>query len=82
MALAGRRQGIVNELENGTITGECSKIRFRRLHVPLCGIFEPNSGYIASYHICVKDFGEIKFICLHVHLGHPMLRKVAEKTEM
>ena len=27
----------------------CLKIHFRHLHVPLCGIFAPNSGYIAHY---------------------------------
>ena len=25
------------------------KIHFRHLHAPLCGIFVPNSGYIARY---------------------------------
>ncbi|WP_346344978.1 DUF6783 domain-containing protein [Clostridium sp. MCC353] len=25
------------------------KIHFRHLHAPLCGIFGPNSGYIARY---------------------------------
>ncbi|WP_346344979.1 DUF6783 domain-containing protein [Clostridium sp. MCC353] len=33
----------------------CLKIHFRHLRVPLCGIFAPNSGYIARYAPFIRD---------------------------
>ncbi|WP_394924852.1 DUF6783 domain-containing protein [uncultured Robinsoniella sp.] len=33
----------------------CLKIHFRHLHAPLCGIFVPNSGYVARYAPFIRD---------------------------
>ncbi|WP_394914266.1 DUF6783 domain-containing protein [Robinsoniella sp.] len=33
----------------------CLKIHSRHLHVPLCGIFAPNSGYVARYVPFIRD---------------------------
>ncbi|WP_394918717.1 DUF6783 domain-containing protein, partial [uncultured Robinsoniella sp.] len=31
------------------------KIHSRHLHAPLCGIFAPNSGYVARYTPFIRD---------------------------
>ncbi|WP_394921265.1 DUF6783 domain-containing protein, partial [uncultured Robinsoniella sp.] len=33
----------------------CLKIHSCHLHTPLCGIFAPNSGYIARYAPFIRD---------------------------
>ncbi|MHA9742244.1 DUF6783 domain-containing protein [Robinsoniella peoriensis] len=33
----------------------CLKIHSRHLHAPLCGIFAPNSGYVARYAPFIRD---------------------------
>ncbi|WP_394917568.1 DUF6783 domain-containing protein, partial [uncultured Robinsoniella sp.] len=33
----------------------CLKIHSRHLHAPLCGIFSPNSGYVARYAPFIRD---------------------------
>ncbi|WP_394926343.1 DUF6783 domain-containing protein [uncultured Robinsoniella sp.] len=37
------------------ITRACFKIHSRHLHAPLCGIFAPNSGYVARYVPFIRD---------------------------
>ncbi|WP_394913916.1 DUF6783 domain-containing protein [uncultured Robinsoniella sp.] len=38
-----------------TGTRACLKIHSRHLHAPLCGIFAPNSGYVARYAPFIRD---------------------------
>ena len=38
-----------SDIPKQLFTRACLKIHSRRLHAPLCGIFDSNSGYIAHY---------------------------------